>query len=68
MPTPLVSTITRGPDRPRITGRLAPGPKAEDRTPGMLASTSPSPASGARSSSSRLTTLTLVVVESSETM
>ena len=25
-PTPFCSTMTRGPDRPRITGRLAPGP------------------------------------------
>ena len=67
MPTPLVSTSTRGPAKPRITGRLAPGPKKVERTPGRPFSTSPRPEEGARSRSSRVTTSTLVVTESIET-
>ena len=67
MPTPLLSTSTRGPARPRITGRLAPGPKKVERTPGRPDRTSPSPADGAASRSSRFITSTLVVTESIET-
>ena len=67
IPTPLVSTITRGPARPRITGRLAPGPKKVERTPGKPDRTSPKPAAGAVSRSSRRKTSTLVVEESIET-
>ena len=38
---PPLSTCTRGPSMPRITGRLAPAPKCVDCTPGSLARVSP---------------------------
>ena len=44
---PLVSTWTRGPLRPRMTGRLAPGAKSVERMPGRPLSMSPSEAAGA---------------------
>ena len=46
-PMPLVSTCTRGPLSPRITGRLAPGAKSVERTPGRPFSRSPNDADGA---------------------
>ena len=66
-PRPFCSTSTRGPEKPRITGRLAPGPLALERRPGSEASTSPRPAGGAVSRASRFSTSTLVVAVSSET-
>jgi hypothetical protein len=54
-PIPLLSTWTRGPERPRMTGRLAPGAKLVERRPGRPARRSPRDEAGAtaRASSSR---------------
>jgi len=61
-PMPLVSTCTRGPLRPRITGRLAPGAKSVERMPGRPATRSPSEAAGAAAKvSSSITVVAMVV-------
>ena len=46
-PMPLVNTCTRGPERPRMTGRLAPGAKSVERMPGRGLTRSPRDTAGA---------------------
>ncbi len=60
--TPSLSTLTRAPSNPRITGRAAPAPKLLERTPGKLSRVSPSVASRRSTSSSFSITATGVVI------